>query len=426
VRQGLGDAELLSALARLTLVLAIINAAVALIANPWRLDRPSDRFPAIVQDVTVIALFTIVGTVLLREQLLTTSAVGAVVVGFALQDTLGNLFAGLAIQIEKPFRVGHWIQVAGREGQVEQITWRATKLRTKDGEFLIVPNSAISKEPVLNFSEPTIPTQIEVEIGASYDVAPNVVKQATLEAIANSSLAMKTPEPQVLVKGFGASSIDYTAFFWIQDYAVDRNARDQVRTNIWYTFRRRNIEIPYPIQIQFERSETPLRSDHHVAAAADHLANVDLFKTLSPESRLALSKASNEHLFAAGEAIVKQDAEGDSMFVLMRGRARVVLEPSGQEVAVIPAGGFFGEMSMLTGDRRTASVKAIDDVHVLEVAAKDFRELAVANPDVLDHISTVVGSRRTGLEEAKAHADAAVVPEVRRSLLNRMRKFLHV
>jgi CRP-like cAMP-binding protein len=184
--------------------------------------------------------------------------------------------------------------------------------------------------------------------------------------------------------------------------------------------------IPYPIQIQFERSETPLRSDHHVAAAADHLANVDLFKTLSPESRLALSKASNEHLFAAGEAIVKQDAEGDSMFVLMRGRARVVLEPSGQEVAVIPAGGFFGEMSMLTGDRRTASVKAIDDVHVLEVAAKDFRELAVANPDVLDHISTVVGSRRTGLEEAKAHADAAVVPEVRRSLLNRMRKFLHV
>ncbi len=97
-----------------------------------------------------------IGTVLLREQLLTTSAVGAVVVGFALQDTLGNLFAGLAIQIEKPFRVGQWVQFGDREGQVQEITWRATKLRTKDGQFLIVPNSVISKEPVLNYSEPTI------------------------------------------------------------------------------------------------------------------------------------------------------------------------------------------------------------------------------------------------------------------------------
>ena len=78
------------------------------------------------------------------------------------------------------------------------------------------------------------------------------------------------------------------------------------------------------------------------------------------------------------------------MFVLMKGHARVVLEPSGQEVAVIPAGGFFGEMSMLTGDRRSATVKAMDDVAVLEIAAKDFRELALANPGLLDHVSTII------------------------------------
>ncbi|MEP6783322.1 MAG: mechanosensitive ion channel domain-containing protein, partial [Acidobacteriota bacterium] len=128
-RQGYGDVQLLYALARLTIVLAIVTAAVSLIVNPWRQDRPSDRFPSIVQDFLVIVLFTVIGTVLLREQLLTTSAVGAVVVGFALQDTLGNLFSGLAIQIEKPFRVGHWVQIGEREGQVQEITWRATKLR---------------------------------------------------------------------------------------------------------------------------------------------------------------------------------------------------------------------------------------------------------------------------------------------------------
>lgn len=414
----------MAALARLTLVLAIVNAAVTLIANPWRQDRPSDRFPSIVQDFTVIVLFAVIGTVVLREQLLTTSAVGAVVVGFALQDTLGNLFAGLAIQIEKPFRVGQWVAIGDKEGQVQEITWRATKLRTKNGQFLIVPNSVMGKEPILNHSEPTVPTRIDVEIGASYSVPPNDVKRAMYEAISNAPLAMKAPEPQVTIKGFGASSVDYLAQFWIEDYALDRAARDQVRTNLWYTFRRYNIEIPFPIQVQYERDEEPIRTEAHISAAARHLAGVELFKTLSDEARIALSKSADEHLFAAGEAIVRQNAEGDSMFVILSGQARVVLEPSNQEVAVIPAGGFFGEMSMLTGDRRTATVKAVGDVTVLKIEARDFRELAVANPGLLDHVSTVVAARRTGLDDAKAAVAATAVPEARETFLTRMRRFL--
>lgn len=405
-------------------MLAIVNAAVALIANPWKQDRPSDRFPAIVQDFIVLVLFIVIGTLLLREQLLTTSAVGAVVVGFALQDTLGNLFAGLAIQIEKPFRVGQWIQVGGRDGQVQQITWRATKLRTKDGEFLVVPNSAISKDPVLNYSEPTIENCVSIDVGASYLSAPNDVKAGILEAIESAPLVMKAPAPRVLLREFGDSAINYTAYFWIMDYGLEREARDQVRTNIWYTFRRRNIEIPWPIQIQYERDEEPIRGDRHIAAAAEHLAGIDLFKPLTAEARHALSSASREHLFANGEAIVRQNAGGDSMFVVLTGQARVVLEPSGQEVALIPAGGFFGEMSMLTGDRRTATVKAVGDTTVLEISAGDFRQLAVANPGLVDHISTIMATRRTGLEDAKATAAAALVPEAKQNFLSRMRRFL--
>lgn len=154
VAQGLGDAAVMPALARLAFVLALVNLVIALLVNPWRDSRPSDRFPAIVQDVAVIGLFLVIATVLMREQLLATSAVGAVVVGFALQDTLGNFFAGLAIQVEKPFRVGHWIRIGDNEGKVQEVTWRATKLLTKDGQFLIVPNSAISGESILNYLSP--------------------------------------------------------------------------------------------------------------------------------------------------------------------------------------------------------------------------------------------------------------------------------
>jgi CRP-like cAMP-binding protein len=405
-------------------VLTLVNAGVALVFNPWRRDHASDRFPAIVQDVLVIVLFAVIGTVILREQLLTTSAVGAVVVGFALQDTLGNFIAGVAIQIERPFRVGQWVQFGDKEGQVQEITWRATKLRTKAGQFLIVPNSLIAKDPVLNYSEPTIPTRIEVEVPASCGTPPNEVKHAIQEAIANSSHAMKAPPPQVTINAFGASSVDYLAQFWIEDYAVDRVAKDQVRTNIWYTFRRRNIEIPYAIQIQYERDEIPNTTEQDILKAAAQLATIDLFNTLGDEARHALAKAAQHHLFAANEAVVRQDAEGDSMFVILSGRVRVVLEPSGHEVAVTPAGGFFGEMSLLTGDRRTATVKAIEDVKVLEITAKDFRELAVANPSLLDHVADVVTKRRAGLDEAKNAAAALTAPQAKENFLARIRRFL--
>ena len=426
MRQGLGDAELLRAVARLVLVLAIVIAAIAIFANRWRDDRPNDRFPGIVQDVAVIALFMAIATVIMRETLLTTSAVGAVVVGFALQDTLGNLFAGLAIQIEKPFRVGHWIQVSGRDGLVQEITWRATKLRTKDGEFLIVPNSMMAKEPVLNYSEPTIENRVMVEVGASYLTPPNEVKRAIHEAIANSNQVMQSPEPQVVIKAFGGSAIDYLALFWIADYGRAREAQDQVRTNLWYSFRRRNIEIPWPIQIQYERQEAPVRGDADVARAGELLGSVDLFAVLAPESRQGLAAASREHVFAAGEAIVRHNAPGDSMFVVLDGRVRVTLEPSGQEVAVIPAGGFFGEMSMLTGDARTATVRAAEDARVLEIDAAAFKQLAAADPRLLEHVTTVIGSRQAGLDEARVSAAAHFSQAPSQSLLARMRKYLNV
>ena len=427
VAQSVGDVELLAGLARLVFVLALLNLLITVLVNPWRTDRASERFPGIAQDVTVIGLFTIVATMLMKEQLLTTSAVGAVVVGFALQDTLGNLFSGLAIQIEKPFRVGHWISIGDREGQVQEVTWRATKLRTKAGQFLIVPNGVISKEAILNHSEPTIPTRIEVEVGASYMTPPNEVKAAVAEALHNSPMALTSPPPLVSVHEFAGSAITYRIHFWIGDYALDIEARDQVRSNIWYTFRRRNIEIPWPIQIEYSREELPLRSEGDVLAAAAKLGAIDLFATLPAEARISISRAAPEHIFAAGEAIVRQGDQGSSMFVVLAGRVRVTLEPSGQDVAVTGPGGFFGEMSMLTGDPRTATVRAIEDVRVLEISSERFREIVLARPGLVEHISAVVAARRVELDAARATAAATTaVAAAPRTLFSRIQQFLRL
>jgi small-conductance mechanosensitive channel/CRP-like cAMP-binding protein len=428
VVQGLGDLEVMAGLARLIFVLAFVNLVIALLVNPWRESRPSDRFPAIVQDVTVVGLFFVIATVLMREQLLATSAVGAVVVGFALQDTLGNFFAGLAIQVEKPFRVGHWIQIGDREGQVQEVTWRATKLLTKDGQFLILPNSFVSKEPILNYSEPTVPTRIDIDVGTSYLTPPNEVRAAIRRALSDVPLVMQGIEPQIHLNNFGSSSLDFKVRFWIEDYGAELEARDQVRTHLWYEFRRANIEIPWPIQIEYSREEQPQRTAGHVDAAAGQLGTIDMFSSLDTEARRGLAQASADHLFAAGEAIVRQGDHGSSMFVVLRGSVMVTLEPSGQQVATITSGGFFGEMSMLTGDPRTATVRAVDDVHVLEIAAADMRRLAQSTPGLLEHISEVVAARRIGLAQAEATAAATAAEHAHapQTLLARIQAYLQL
>ena len=159
------------------------NATVALVINPWRQDRIPDRFPNIVQDAIVIGLFAVAATIFLPEKIAATTAVGAVVIGFALQDTLGNLFSGLAIQVEKPFHVGQWVTIGGKDGKVAEITWRATKIRTKTGNFVVVPNSVLSRDTITNYSEPNDETRIEIEVGASYDTPPNDVKTVIRAAL---------------------------------------------------------------------------------------------------------------------------------------------------------------------------------------------------------------------------------------------------
>src|SRR5262249_44935951 len=200
--------EQLISIERLGVAAGVINLVVFAFLNPLRDDRVPDRYPAILQDFIVISLLVLVATLVFHDKLLTTSAVSAVVIGFALQDTLGNAFAGLAIQSEKPFYVGHWIRVGEFEGRVVEITWRATRLRTKAGNYVIVPNNIVSKDAITNYSEPAAPTMIEVVVGVSYLALPGAVKAAIAEALANVPRVLKTPASDVMLVSFEGSAIN--------------------------------------------------------------------------------------------------------------------------------------------------------------------------------------------------------------------------
>jgi small-conductance mechanosensitive channel/CRP-like cAMP-binding protein len=414
----------LNAFGKLALAAGLINAAVFLLVNPLRVDRVPDRFPTILQDFIVIALILLAST-FLSSQLVTTSAVSAVVIGFALQDTLGNAFAGLALQSEKPFHVGQWVKVGDFEGRVAEVTWRATKLRTKAGNFAIVPNNIVAKEGIINFSEPALPLRLEVEVGASYLVPPNKVKAAMMEAIRHSSRVLTAPSPDVLLVGFDASAINYRARFWIDDYGQDDPAKDEVRTAIYYAFQRHDIEIPWPLQVQYEREWVAPDVNKRVEEEEQLLAGVDLFAALPPEIRNQIALSAPMAVYGSGETIVRQGEEGQSMFVVLSGTVSVVLQPSREEVARIDRGGYFGEMSLLTGEPRSATVIAVGDVVVVEIGADLFRRLATAHPEAIEKIGMAAVVRRAGLDQMKS-ATAEAMTASTTTLMTRMKKFLRL
>ncbi len=414
---------------QLGLAAAIINLLVTVLLNPLRQDRIPDRFPTILQDAVVIGLLVLVGTFVFDEQLLTTSAVSAVVVGFALQDTLGNAFAGLAIQSEKPFHVGHWVRVGDFEGRVAEVTWRATKIRTKSGNLVVVPNNVVGKEAIINYSSPALPTRLEVEVGATYLAAPNKVKAAIHEAVDNAALVLKAPKPDVLLVGFDSSAISYRARFWIDDFEKDEIAKNEVRTAIYYAFERHGIEIPWPIQVEYHRQWPGADAEQQQRERERLLAGVDLLASLTDDQRRDVAAGSVLNRFGNGDAIVRQGQSGESMYIVVTGGADVFLEGNEKgaprhQVAAIGTGGYFGEMSLLTGEPRSATVIARGDTSVLEIGADLFRQLGAASPATVEQIGVAAMTRRVQLEAARAAAPLTAVEEGSASFLTRMKRFL--
>jgi CRP-like cAMP-binding protein len=195
---------------------------------------------------------------------------------------------------------------------------------------------------------------------------------------------------------------------------------------IYYAFKRSNITIPYPIQVEMTAEEggvAPVRS----SLRADVLSTAPFFASLAPEERSALLSVARPVQYAAGEAIVRQGHNAKSLFVLMRGEACVTLAGTDGEVARLRQGDVFGEMSLLTGEARTATVTASTDCDLVEIDADGFRSVVMANPAVLDHVTGVAASRREGLDRHReTHATMAATTETRQSLLNRVRQFLRL
>src|SRR5207253_1548492 len=188
------------------------------------------------------------------QSVVATSGVAAVILGLAGQNLLGGIIAGMSLQINRPYKVGDWLKVGDTYGEVMEINWRSTRLRTNDGIYLDIPNNEIVRETIVNLHYPTQVHAMRIRVGIDYKAPPNRVKDALMRATKNAELVLKDPPPKIFLVDFGDHAVVYEIKFYMGNHAAINEVNDAIRTNVWYELKRQQITIPFPIRtLQLER-----------------------------------------------------------------------------------------------------------------------------------------------------------------------------
>ena len=386
--------------------------------------------PTLIRNIFTIVAFTIffliAFTFLFPDvnlgALFTTSAIFGVILGLALQDTLGNFFAGISLQADRPFQVGDVITVGAQRhtGVVEEISWRAIKIRTFSNHIVLIANSNAAKEPIEVCPRDNLNARL-VFFNTLYTDSPAKAIHVAREAVREADNVSDKVTPIVRIRNLGDNGVDYEVKYWPVDYAKYNDTDALIRQRIWYAFRRAGLNFAFPTRtLYLERNQGGEKRDG--GAIAERLSAVDIFAPLSADETTMLAQAAVRHVFAPGEMVIRAGDPGSSMFVVHNGRVSVQISENGRprNIATLNEGDFFGEMALFTGEPRTANVVALEETEVLEIGHAAMKRVFDTNPDLVESLSFVMAERRQGLASqadsgtASPHSSAGILSSIKR------------
>ncbi|MCR5660578.1 MAG: mechanosensitive ion channel [bacterium] len=364
------------------------------------------------QDLTRIVVYVLFALVALgavfREglsSLLVSSTALSVILGLALQETLGNFFAGLSLSVAKPYGTGDYIDIDGQVGKVSKIDWRSTIIFTGFGESIVFPNSVLAKSTIKNYSQPAEKAGRIIELGVDYKHSPDLVRRVLLKAATSVEGVESTPAPCVYMMDFADSAIVYRIKYWIPEFASCLDIDSKVRESIWYHFSRNNINIPFPIRTVMgeindnlslkhksdEKSASSggdVKENHDIVAVKDFFGKDQLkelrdkfsFLDFSDDTLEKYANAFTLKLYGPGEKFVLSEEGNKIMLVIMRGS--VSFKSSGKDgvkAAELGPGSAFGSKELWKEGELSLSACANEECAVLELNPAVMKDLFVEN-----------------------------------------------
>jgi len=385
--------------------------------------------PRITEDIFVIIAYVAWGMVRLRYagldlgSIVATSAMITAVVAFSMQDTLGNILGGLALQLDNSIQVGDWIKVDELVGRVVDIRWRSTLVETRNWETVVFPNSQLMKNKFLVLGRRTNqPVQLRrwVWFNVSMEVAPTRVVSIVQAAVQHIDIAnvAKDPLPNcVLMEMDEKGYARYAMRYWLTDLAPDDPTDASIRWHIMSALQREGImlaieERDIHLTKENEKHEEALRQ-REVMLRIKTLRKVELFSQMTDDELKTLAERLKYMPFAKGSVVARQGATGQHwLYIIINGEVEVFVDAVNgkrRTLNVLSKGDFFGEMSLMTGEPRVATVIAKTDIECYRLDKEAFEGIMLARPGIADDVSHILVTRRAELDSVLQDLDEGTV-----------------
>jgi small-conductance mechanosensitive channel/CRP-like cAMP-binding protein len=375
-----------------------------------------------------------------------TSAVVTAVLALSLQATLGNVIGGVALQLDDSIHLGDWLQLpSGQQGKVKAIRWRHTVVETRNWDTIVVPNSSLLGESIVILGEredQPVQHRMWVYFNVDFRYSPEEVINVVEDALQSTPIpnAAAFPPPNCICYDFsknaqgGESYANYAIRYWLTDLAADDPTSSAVRVRLYVALKRAGIPLAVPGQAIWVSMDDPDHKDRkqqrEIAHRVNALANVEMLLSLAPEERVRLAEGMRLAPFGRGEIITRQDAAAHWLYVLTRGEVEVKVRGEGgieKLVTRLAAPNVFGEMGVMTGERRTATISAATEVECYRIDKEVFKAVLRNRPEMAEIISQVMARRRVELAAVRENLDAEAkkrrVKEERNKMLASIQSF---
>ncbi len=353
------------------------------------------KFPQIFYDILKGILYFIAIMLLLKElgfsvnSIFTTSAILTAVIGLALQNTLSDIVAGIIISTEDTIEAGDWIDYNGKIGRIISHSWRFTKVITLQNERYIIPNKEFTSKTMRVFSAKDFKHLFSIPFGVTYNNNPNHVIKVALEALKSVN---NIDEPQIYFTEYGDFAILFEIRFYILDVAKLYKIKSDILSIVFYAFKRESIEIPIPRHDIFLREYSSQTKDEKFKEILSFINDVDFFKPLTKEEKDIVCNDMEIAEFGADEYILQQNETNDTFYSIKNGKVSVIID--GKIVANLTAPHFFGEISLMTGEKTTATIRADVDTTVYKLKSSSFQKIFKNNKKLIAQISDVIARRK--------------------------------